>query len=99
MNATIDPVFVCFRTAFDEMYGDQIERVVVRVWIPISSKRRVSAQSRGHLSNDGAAIKMLYLVLRGSDKNEKNPQKNGPPPGRNSRSCSRNGSAVSRRLL
>jgi uncharacterized protein len=29
MNAATDPVLVRFRTALDEMYGDQIERVVL----------------------------------------------------------------------
>jgi putative transposase len=41
----------------------------------LNSKLRTSVRSRGHFPNDEAAIKMLYLVLRGVSRNWKMPQR------------------------
>jgi len=41
----------------------------------LNSKLRTSVRSRGHFPNDEAAIKMLYLVLRGVSRDWKMPQR------------------------
>ena len=41
----------------------------------LNSKLRTSVRSRGHFPNDQAAVKMLYLVLRGVSRNWKMPQR------------------------
>jgi len=40
-----------------------------------NSKLRTSVRGRGHFPNDEAAIKLLYLVLRGVSRNWKMPQR------------------------
>jgi len=41
----------------------------------LNSKLRTSVRCRGHFPNDEAAVKMLYLVLRGVSQNWKMPQR------------------------
>jgi putative transposase len=41
----------------------------------LNSKLRTSVRGRGHFPNDEAAVKLLYLVLRGVSQNWKMPQR------------------------